>query len=40
VKTDPLVVPGADAQEIVATLGKVKPEIKAFVIDYTNKLVK
>src|SRR4051795_363047 len=40
VKTDPLVVPGADAQEIVATLGKVKPEIKAFVIDYTNNLVK
>jgi len=40
VKTDPLVVPGADAQEIVAALGKVKPEIKAFVIDYTNKLVK
>ena len=27
-------------QEIVAALGKVKPEIKAFVIDYTNKLVK
>ena len=23
-----------------AALGKVKPEIKAFVIDYTNKLVK
>ena len=40
VKTDPLVVPGTDAQEIVAALGKVKPEIKAFVIDYTNKLVK
>jgi hypothetical protein len=40
VKTDPLVVPGADAQEIVAALGKVKPEIKTFVIDYTNKLVK
>jgi putative tricarboxylic transport membrane protein len=40
VKTDPLVVPGADAQEIVAALGKVKPEIKAFVIDYTSKLVK
>ena len=33
-------VAGAVAQEIVAALGKVKPEIKAFVIDYTNKLVK
>jgi hypothetical protein len=40
VKTDPLLVPGADAQEIITALGKVKPEIKAFVIDYTNKLVK
>jgi hypothetical protein len=40
VKTDPLVVPGVDAQEIVTALGTVKPEIKAFVIDYTSKLVK
>jgi hypothetical protein len=40
VKTDPLLVPGADAQEIITRLGKVKPEVKAFVIDYTNKLVK
>ena len=40
VKTDPLLVPGADAQEIITALGKVKPEVKAFVIDYTNKLVK
>jgi hypothetical protein len=40
VKTDPLVVPGADAQEIVAALATVKPEVKAFVLDYTSKLVK
>jgi hypothetical protein len=40
VKADPLVVPGVDAQEIVTALGTVKPEIKAFVIDYTSKLVK
>ena len=40
VKTNPLLVSGADAQEIVAALGKVKPEVKAFVVDYTAKLVK
>jgi len=40
VKTDPLVLPGAEAQQIVATLGSVKPEIKAFLLDYTTKLVK
>ncbi len=40
VKTDPLVLPGAEAQQIVATLGSVKPEVKAFLLDYTTKLVK
>jgi tripartite-type tricarboxylate transporter receptor subunit TctC len=40
VKTNPLLVSGADAQNIVAALGQVKPEVKAFVTDYTNKLVK
>ena len=39
-KTNPLLVSGADAQNIVAALGQVKPEVKAFVTDYTNKLVK
>ncbi len=39
-KSPPILVSGADAQEIVTTVGRVKPEIKAFVLDYTNKLVK
>jgi tripartite-type tricarboxylate transporter receptor subunit TctC len=40
VKTDPILVSGEDAQDIVAALGKVKPEIKAFLTDYSNRLVK
>ena len=39
-KTDPILVSGEEAQEIVAALAKVKPEIKAFLLDYTTKLVK
>jgi tripartite-type tricarboxylate transporter receptor subunit TctC len=40
IKSKPLLVSGADAQEILADLGKVKPEIKAFLVDYVTKLVK
>ena len=40
IKTEPILVSGADGQEIVADLGRVKPEIKAFLTDYTTKLVK
>jgi tripartite-type tricarboxylate transporter receptor subunit TctC len=40
VKTDPILVSGEEAQEIVADLAKVKPEIKAFLLDYSNRLVK
>jgi tripartite-type tricarboxylate transporter receptor subunit TctC len=40
VKTDPILVSGEDAQDIVSALGKVKPEIKAFLTDYSNRLVK
>jgi tripartite-type tricarboxylate transporter receptor subunit TctC len=40
VKTDPLLVSGEEAQDIVADLAKVKPEIKAFLLDYSNRLVK
>ncbi len=40
IKSPPILVSGADAQEIVADLGRVKPEIKAFLTDYTTKLVK
>lgn len=40
IKSQPILVTGADAQEILVDLGKVKPEIKAFLTDYVNKLVK
>ena len=40
IKSPPILVSGTDAQEIVADLGRVKPEIKAFLTDYTTKLVK
>jgi putative tricarboxylic transport membrane protein len=40
VKTEPLLLTGAEAQEIVAALATVKPEIKAFLADYSNKLVR
>jgi tripartite-type tricarboxylate transporter receptor subunit TctC len=40
VKAKPILVSGHDAQEIVATLGKVTPEAKAFLLDYSNHLVK
>jgi hypothetical protein len=40
IRTPPVMVSGDDAQEIVAALGTVKPEIKTFVADYTNSLVK
>ena len=39
-KSPPILVAGNDAQEIVDALAKVKPEIKTFLIDYTNKLVR
>jgi hypothetical protein len=40
VKTTPILVKGEEAQEIVAALASVKPEVKAFLLDYANKLVK
>jgi hypothetical protein len=40
VKTDPILVSGEEAQEIVAALASVKPEIKAYLLDYTNHLVR
>jgi len=39
-KSPPILVSGAEAQEIVADIAKVKPEIRAFLVDYTAKLVK
>ena len=40
VKTQPILLTGEAAQELVADLDKVKPEIKTFLLDYSNKLVK
>ena len=40
VKSAPILVSGQDAQDIVAALGKVKPEIKAFLVDYSSRLIK
>jgi len=39
-KSPPILVSGAEAQEIVADIAKVKPEIRTFLVDYTSKLVK
>lgn len=40
VKATPLMRTGSEAQEIIAALGNVKPEIKSFIVDYTSKLIK
>jgi hypothetical protein len=39
-KSQPLFVTGDDAQDILADLGKVKPEIKAFLVDYVGRMVR
>src|SRR5262249_17777469 len=36
IKTKPIFVTGEEAQDIVAALAKVKPEIKAFLLDYSK----
>jgi putative tricarboxylic transport membrane protein len=40
VKTEPVLVSGGEGQDILAALAKVKPEIKAFLVDYSNRLVR
>jgi hypothetical protein len=40
VKTAPIMVSGDEAQKIVADLGKVSPEVKTFLTNYTKTLVK
>jgi len=40
VQTEPILLTGEEAQDIVAALGSVKPEIKAFLVDYSNRLIK
>jgi tripartite-type tricarboxylate transporter receptor subunit TctC len=36
--TEPVMVSGSEAQAILGDLGKVRPEIKKFLIDYTNRV--
>jgi tripartite-type tricarboxylate transporter receptor subunit TctC len=38
VKTEPTLVSGSEGQDILASLGKIKPEIKAFLVDYADRL--
>jgi putative tricarboxylic transport membrane protein len=40
IKTKPIFVTGEEAQDIIAALSKVEPEIKAFLLDYSNGLVR
>jgi tripartite-type tricarboxylate transporter receptor subunit TctC len=40
VKTDPILVSGHEGQEILAAVGRIKPQIKTFIIDYSNRLVR
>jgi len=39
IKTPPVLVTGEEGQAILAALGNIKPEIKAFITDYSNRLV-
>jgi hypothetical protein len=38
IKTQPILVSGSEGQEILADLGKVKPEIKEYLINYVSKI--
>jgi hypothetical protein len=40
VKTEPTLVSGVEGQQILADVGKPHPEIKAFLLDYLDKLLK
>jgi hypothetical protein len=40
IKTEPTLVSGAEGQQILARVGKPHPEIKAFLLDYLDKLLK
>ena len=39
-KTAPVLVSGQEGQQFLAAVGKIKPELKAFITDYSNRLVK
>jgi tripartite-type tricarboxylate transporter receptor subunit TctC len=40
VKTEPILVAGKEGQEIISALGSMRPEIRAFLAEYCNRLVK
>jgi hypothetical protein len=40
VKSKPILVAGQEAQGVIAALGRVTPETRAFLLDYSNQLVK
>jgi hypothetical protein len=40
VKTDPILVSGEEGQQFLAAVGKIRPELKTFISDYSSRLVK
>jgi hypothetical protein len=40
VKTEPILVSGEEGQEILASVGRIRPEIRAFITEFSNRLVK
>jgi tripartite-type tricarboxylate transporter receptor subunit TctC len=40
VKTDPILVSGEEGQQFLTAVGKIRPELKTFITDYSNRLVK
>ena len=38
IKTEPILVSGSEGQEILADLGKVRPEIKDYLVDYMSRM--
>jgi tripartite-type tricarboxylate transporter receptor subunit TctC len=39
VKTEPILVSGEEGQQLLAAVGKIRPEIRTFITDYSNRLV-
>jgi hypothetical protein len=39
VKTEPILVAGEEGQQLLAAVGNIRPEIRAFITDYSNRLV-
>ena len=38
IKTEPILVTGGEGQEVLAELGKVRPEVKDFLVDYMGRM--